>query len=79
MKELIKKLSDMKGISGYENRINEKIKDMLLEVSDNVYIDTLGNVIAEKKCGKENAKKVMIEAIWTKSDLWSRTLTRMVL
>ena len=52
----------MQGISGYENRINEKIKDMLLEVSDNVYIDTLGNVIAEKKCGKENAKKVMIEA-----------------
>ena len=62
MKELIKKLSDMQGISGYENRINEKIKDMLLEVSDNVYIDTLGNVIAEKKCGKENAKKVLIEA-----------------
>ena len=62
MKELIKKLSDMQGISGYENRINEKIKDMLEGVSDNVYIDTLGSVIAEVKCGKENAKKVMIEA-----------------
>ena len=62
MKELIKKLSDMQGISGYENRINEKIEDMLKEVSDEAFIDTLGNVIAVKKCGKENAKKILIEA-----------------
>ena len=52
----------MRGISGYEYRINEKIKDMLLEVSDEAFIDNLGNVIAVKKCGKENAKKVLIEA-----------------
>lgn len=62
MKELIKTLSDMHGISGYEYRINEKIKDMMSAVSDNAYIDNMGNVIAVKRCGKKNAKKVLIEA-----------------
>lgn len=62
MKELIKTLSNMRGISGYEYRINENIKDMLKEYSHNVTIDNLGNVIAVVKCGKENAKKVLIEA-----------------
>ena len=62
MKELIKTLSNMRGISGYEYRINENIKDMVKGLCDDVQIDTLGNVIAIKKCGKENAKKVLIEA-----------------
>ena len=29
--------------------------------ADKVYTDALGNVIAEKKCGRENALKIMIE------------------
>ncbi len=62
MKELIKTLSNMRGISGYEYRINENIKDMLKDFCDDAKIDNLGNVIAVKKCGKENAKKVLIEA-----------------
>lgn len=62
MKELIKTLSNMRGISGYEYRINENIKDMLSGFCDDAKIDNLGNVIAVKKCGKENAKKVLIEA-----------------
>ena len=62
MKELIKTLSNMRGISGYEYRINENIKDILKGHCDDVWIDNLGNVIALKKCGMENAKKVMIEA-----------------
>lgn len=62
MKELIKTLSNMRGISGYEYRINENIKDMIKDLCDDVQIDNLGNVIAVKKCGRENAKKVLIEA-----------------
>ncbi len=62
MKELIKTLSNMRGISGYEYRINENIKNMLAGFCDDAGIDNLGNVIAVKKCGKENAKKVLIEA-----------------
>lgn len=62
MKELIKTLSNMRGISGYEYRINENIKDMLKGLCDEVSIDNLGNVIAVKKSGIKNAKKVLIEA-----------------
>lgn len=62
MKELIKKLSDMRGISGFEYRLSDEILSLIKPHCDEVYTDALGNVIAVKRCGKENASKVMIEA-----------------
>lgn len=62
MRKLIKKLSDMRGISGYEYRLTEKIADMLGKYCDDVKIDSLGSVIAVKYCGKPNAPRLMIEA-----------------
>ena len=62
LKKLIKKLSDMRGISGYEYRITEEIKKLLEPYCDEAYTDNLGSLIAVKRCGKKNAKKVMIEA-----------------
>lgn len=62
MKELIKKLSDMRAVSGFEYRINSEIKKMFEPFCDEVKIDNLGNVIAVKRCGKQNAQKVLIEA-----------------
>lgn len=62
MKELIKALSDLRGISGFEYRISDKIENLLTPYADEIKKDALGNVIAVKKCGKPNAVKVMIEA-----------------
>lgn len=62
MKKLIKELSDLRGISGFEYRISDKIAEYFRPYADDVTVDTLGNVIAVKRCGKENAKKIMIEA-----------------
>lgn len=62
MKELIQKLSDMRGISGFEYRLTDKISELFAPYCDEVSIDALGSVIAVKHCGKENAKKIMIEA-----------------
>ena len=62
MKDLLKKLSDMRGISGFEYRISDEIADLFRPVCDEVNTDTLGNVIAIKRCGKPDAPKVMIEA-----------------
>lgn len=62
MKKLIKKLSDMRGISGFEYRLNKEIAKEFEPYCDEVRIDPLGSVIGVKYCGKENAPSVMIEA-----------------
>lgn len=62
MKELIKKLSDMRGVSGFEYRITDQIADILLSCCDEVNVDALGSVIGVRRCGKENAPRIMIEA-----------------
>lgn len=62
LKQLIKTLSDLRGISGFEYRINDKIEEIIKEYADEVYKDALGNVIAVLRCGKGNAKSIMIEA-----------------
>lgn len=62
MKNLIKKLSDMRAVSGFEYRINKEIQKLFEPFSDEVKIDNLGNVIAVKRCGTENAVKILIEA-----------------
>ena len=62
MRKLIKQLSDFRGISGFEYRLNNEIKKMLEPYADEVKTDALGNVIAIKRCGKKNAPSVMGEA-----------------
>ena len=62
MQNIIKKLSDLRGASGHEDRINSEIADMFRPYCDDVRIDALGSVIAVRKCGKENPPKVMLEA-----------------
>ncbi len=64
--ELLKKLCETPGISGYEERIQKVIKEELEKVTDGVRIDRLGNVIGIKKANRipdeSVPKKVMIAA-----------------
>ncbi|MCD8180910.1 MAG: M20/M25/M40 family metallo-hydrolase [Firmicutes bacterium] len=62
MRKLIKKLSDMRGISGYEYYLTDKIAEMFSEYCGEVKIDPLGSVIAVRRCGAYNAPRLMIEA-----------------
>ncbi len=62
MESLIKELSDLRGLSGFEYRLTDRIKEKFAPYADEVYSDKLNNVIAVKRCGKPNARKVMIEA-----------------
>ncbi len=62
MKKTLEKLSDMRGVSGFEYRITDEIKKIFYEYADEVYTDALGSVIAHKKSNNENAPKIMIEA-----------------
>lgn len=61
MKEILKTLSDMRGISGFEYMINEKIAEMMKKFADEVYIDNSGSVVGIKKA-KNPTAKIMIEA-----------------
>ena len=62
MRKLIRKLSDMRGISGFEYRLTDQIADMFKKYCDDVKIDSLGSVSAVKRSNKPNAPKLMIEA-----------------
>ncbi len=62
MKKTIEKLSNMRGVSGFEYLITDEIKKMFIPYADEVYIDALGSVIAHKKSNAKNAPKIMIEA-----------------
>ncbi len=74
MKELIQKLSDMRAISGYEYRINQEIKKIIESFCDDAYIDNLGNVVAVKRCGKPDAKKILLEAHCDEIGLMANTI-----
>lgn len=58
----MKKLSDLRGISGFEYRIADAIAKLFSPYADEIYFDSLGSVVAVKRSGKENPKKIMIEA-----------------
>lgn len=62
MQNIIRKLSDLRGASGHEYRINKEIAAMFEPYCDSVKIDALGSVIAYRSCKKANAPKIMLEA-----------------
>lgn len=61
MKDLIKKLTEPYGPSGYEDQIREIIRAEVEPRADEVRTDALGNLIALKK-GNGGGKKIMLAA-----------------
>lgn len=59
MDELLKKLLNAAGVSGYEDEIGKIMAQELKKSCDEVHIDNFGNVIARKGKG---AKKIMLAA-----------------
>jgi len=55
--ELIKKLVETWGPSGYEHRIREVIREEVADLADEIYVDGLGNLICRVGSG---GKKVLI-------------------
>lgn len=62
MRKLIRELSDMRGVSGFEYRLNKQIAEKFIPYADEVRVDSLGSVIALRSAHKENAPRIMIEA-----------------
>ena len=59
MKDLLKKLSEACGISGFEDEIREILKDELKDCVDEMETDLMGNLITTHK-GKEGKPSVML-------------------
>ena len=62
IKNVITELCSMAGPSGFEDDVARRVKEILGEFMDSVESDVMGNVIAVKRCGSENAKKLMLDA-----------------
>jgi putative aminopeptidase FrvX len=61
MKDLLKKLSNAPGVSGFENEVRDLMTGELNEYVDEISVDNMGNLIAIKK-GDPGNKKVMLAA-----------------
>lgn len=62
LKELTKLLCRAAGPSGFEQPVFKMVKDYLEPFADEIRSDALGNLIAIKRCGRENAKLIMLNA-----------------
>ncbi|MDO4742710.1 MAG: M42 family metallopeptidase [bacterium] len=61
MKDLIKQLCGLNGVSGREGSVSDYIFEQIKDYAD-VNIDTMGNIIAFKKGKKSAGKRIMVDA-----------------
>jgi len=61
LENFLKELCNLRGISGFEYMISDKIAELIAPYADEVYKDNLGSVIAVKRSKNPNAKRIMIE------------------
>ena len=59
LKDLLEKLSNAHGVSGYENNVRQMIEDELRPYVDEIRTDTMGNLIATKHGG---SPRIMLAA-----------------
>ena len=62
LKEIIEKLSGMYGPVGLEHHVTAWLAERVKHFCDETYTDVMGNLIAVKRCGKENAPKMILDA-----------------
>ncbi len=60
--KLLKELCESPGISGHEQKIIDIMSRELKKITDSVYCDGIGNVIAYKKSNSKNSLKIMLAA-----------------
>lgn len=62
LKKLIVDLSSLMSIGGFERYEREKLLSLVADGFDENYVDNVGNQIFVKRCGRENAPKIMLDA-----------------
>lgn len=59
---ILERLCPMSGPSGYESAVAQAAKELLTPLVDEVGIDRLGSVIGVKRCGRQGAKRLLLDA-----------------
>lgn len=62
LKDLIFDLCDIPAPSGFEERAFSRASELLSPFVDEIRTDAMGNLIAVKRCGRENAKRLLLDA-----------------
>lgn len=61
MLEFLKELTELKGVSGFEDDVREFIREKIKDKVDEVFVDRMGNLIALKK-GSGGGKRILLDA-----------------
>ena len=62
MMKYLKELTELKGVSGFEDDVREYIKEKIKDKVDELFVDRMGNLIALKK-GNGKGKKILLVVI----------------
>ena len=62
LRETMRALCSECGPSGFEGKVSAKARELIEPLCDETWIDRMGNVVGVKRCGKKNARKVLITA-----------------
>jgi len=62
IRNALERLCAVGGPSGFESTVAHAAEQLLRPLVDEVSIDRLGNVIGVKRCGKPNAKRLVLDA-----------------
>ena len=62
IKETARELCALSGPSGFEEAVSLRAKELLEPLMDEIFTDSLGNVLALRRCGKEGARQLLLDA-----------------
>ena len=62
LKQLVISLSSLMSVTGYETRDRERLVELIGGYFDENYADEVGNQVFVKRCGKQGAPKIMVDA-----------------
>ena len=62
LREMIPALCALSGPSGFEGSVADRVEELLRPYTDEIRRDVLGSVIAVRRCGREGARKLLLDA-----------------
>ena len=62
IKETTRELCALSGPSGFEEAVARRVKELLEPLVDEICSDSMGNVLALRRCGKPGARQLLLDA-----------------